>query len=74
MYSIQDPGTNRLIHEAMVSDEMRRNGSRPERETVRPGPGLGDGIRAAIGKTLIALGTRIEPARARRPLEAGAPR
>lgn len=69
MNPIQHPDTTRLIHETMVSDEMRRNGSRPQREIDRPGPGLSDGIRTAIGKTLISIGTRIEPTheRLRRP-------
>jgi len=74
MSPIQHPGTTRLIHEAYVSDQMDRNGTRPRREHDRPGPAPGDGIRTAIGRTLIAIGTRIEPARARRPVAVRASR
>lgn len=74
MQPIGDPETVRLIHETMVNEEMVRNGTRARRETDRPRPRRGDGIRTVIGKTLIALGTWIAPAHERLKRPAPAPR
>ena len=63
MYPIQHPGTILLIHNEMVRHEMDRNGYTDRQENDRPRPRPGDGIRIVIGRTLIALGTRIEPER-----------
>lgn len=62
MQPFHHPETIRLVHEARVSDEMHRNGSRSGRAVYRPGPRPRDGIRTGIGRALIALGPRIAPA------------
>lgn len=65
MFPIEHPETILLIHEEMVQRELGRNSPAGLRETRGPEPRIVpiSGLRQLASTTLIAIGTRIAPAR-----------